>query len=89
MDKYGDLILKRKDYIQTLRTDERVVDFIDQQAITIGSGGKKKLTLDEVLVEVERDERMELFLINKGTGDQINHKEYITWSEFISYLEDY
>jgi hypothetical protein len=88
MDKYNDLILKRRDYIQQLRTDDRVVEFIDADAIQIPKQ-KKKLMLDEALVEVERDEKMELFLINKGGGDQINHKEFITWSEFLSYFEDF
>jgi hypothetical protein len=38
-----------------LRTDERVVEFIDVEAVSLPNS-KKKLTLDEVLVEIERDE---------------------------------
>ena len=33
LDKYQDKILRRGDYIMGLRTDERVVDFIDVEAI--------------------------------------------------------
>lgn len=35
MDKYKDKILRRSDYIMALRTDERVVEFIDVDAIKI------------------------------------------------------
>jgi hypothetical protein len=33
MDKYKDKILKRSEYIMALRTDERVVEFIDVDAV--------------------------------------------------------
>lgn len=59
MDKYRDKILRRADYIMSLRTDERVVEFIDVDAVQIPYS-KKLLTLDEVLVEIEKDELYEL-----------------------------
>ena len=33
MDKYDDTILKRSQYLMKLRTEERVVDFIDCDAV--------------------------------------------------------
>lgn len=35
MDKYNDKILRRSDYIMALRTDERVVEFIDVDAVRV------------------------------------------------------
>ena len=70
-----------------LRTDERVVDFIDVDAVKLPYS-KKTLTLDEILTEVEKDELFELTQLGKNT-DQINHKEFITWKEFMSYFNDY
>lgn len=45
LDKYDDKILKRSEYLMRLRTDEKVVDFIDVDAVQI-SHSKKTLTLD-------------------------------------------
>lgn len=58
-DKYDDKILRRGEYIMRLRTDERVVDFIDQDAVLVPYT-KRKMTLDEVLVEIEKDEMFEM-----------------------------
>lgn len=71
-----------------LRTDERVVDFIDANAVKVASAKAKTLTLDQILVEVERDETFEM--MNSGKNEEaINHKEFITWREFLTYFEDY
>jgi hypothetical protein len=59
LDKYNDQILKRSEFLMALRTDERVVDFIDANAVKVASAKAKVLTLDQVLVEVERDETFE------------------------------
>ena len=59
LDKYNDKILRRGDYIMQLRTDERVVEFIDVDAVKLPYS-KRVLTLDEVLVEIEKDEMYEL-----------------------------
>ena len=42
-----------------LRTDERIVDFIDVDAVKLPYSNKR-LTLDEVLTEIEKDELYEL-----------------------------
>jgi hypothetical protein len=55
LDKYNDSILRRAEYIMALRTDERIVEFIDIDAVKIPNS-TRILTLDEILVEVERDE---------------------------------
>lgn len=50
LDKYDDKILKRSDYLMRLRTDEKVVDFIDVDAVQTTfiekNGTRKVLTLD-------------------------------------------
>ena len=88
LDKYNDQILKRSDLLMGLRTDERVVDFIDVDAIQLANHKAKMLTLDQVLTEVEKDERYVLQQMSK-TEDAINHKEFITWREFLTYFDDY
>jgi hypothetical protein len=45
LDKYNDGILKRSDYVRALRTDERVVSFIDSDAVKIPHL-RKKLNID-------------------------------------------
>lgn len=91
LDKYKDKILKRSDFLMALRTDERVVDFIDVDAVKVASAKAKVLTLDQVLVEVERDESYEQSQMagRERAEAAINHKEFITWREFLTYLEDY
>ena len=71
-----------------LRTDEKIVDFIDVDAVQIPGNQKKILTLDQILVEIERDETIEMALLS-NKDDAINHKEFITWREYLSYFEDY
>ena len=71
-----------------LRTDQRVVEFIDLDAVKVASSKQKVLTLDQVLVEIERDEMYEMMHMPKS-ADSINHKEFITWREFLSYFDDY
>jgi len=39
-----------------LRTDERVVDFIDTDAVKLANERSKILTLDQILIEIELDE---------------------------------
>lgn len=45
MDKYKDKILRRSEFIMALRTDERVVEFIDVDAVKVPYS-TKILTLD-------------------------------------------
>jgi hypothetical protein len=70
-----------------LRTDERIVEFIDADAVKVPYTNRV-LTLDEILVEIEKDEMYEMVQMGKNS-DQINHKEFITWREFINYFNDY
>ena len=46
------------------------------------------MTLDQILTEIERDETYEQMQMAK-TENAINHKEFITWREFLNYFEDY
>lgn len=42
-----------------LRTDDRIVDFIDMDAVKVAAR-PKVLTFDQVLVEIEKDEMYEM-----------------------------
>ena len=88
MDKYQDGILKRAEFIKHLRMDMKVVDFIDADAVKVASSKGNVMTLDQIFYEIERDETYEMMQMSKKE-DAINHKEFITWSEFLSYFEDY
>ena len=71
-----------------LRTDPLVVEFIDSDAVQVVSQKNRVLTLDQVLIEIEKDEFYDLQNQPKHE-DTINHKEFLTWKEFLSYFEDY
>ena len=86
MDRHGDEILKRTDFVMHLRTDPRVVEFVDADAVKVGKG--RVLTFDNVLGEVEKDEMYENMHRSKNEAS-INHKEFLTWNEFVTYFEDY
>lgn len=43
-----------------LRTDDRIVDFIDMDAVKVAAVRPKVLTFDQVLVEIEKDEMYEM-----------------------------
>ncbi len=55
LDKYKEGILRRSEYVMGLRTDEKVIDFIDCEAVKIPYS-VFTLTLDSVLLEIEKDE---------------------------------
>lgn len=67
MDKYKDKILRRADYLMALRTDERIVEFIDVDAVKL-AGSNKVMTLDDILAEVEKDEVFELSQLSKNSA---------------------
>ena len=50
-----------------MRTDERVVGFIDVDAVKLAYSSKT-LTLDEVFSEIEKDEMFELAQIGKNAN---------------------
>jgi hypothetical protein len=64
LDKYNEGLLKRSDLIRALRTDMRVVDFIDCEAVQ-KAYTNTIMTLDQVFFEIEKDERYEA---NNKTG---------------------
>ena len=88
LDKYNDGILKRQQFLMALRIDELVVDFIDADAVKVACTKPKILTMDQVMCEIEKDEFYEQHADTKN-DDGINHKEFITYSEFVSYFTDY
>ena len=88
LDRHRDGILKRGEYVQHLRRDEKIVDFIDADAVRVAGQKNKKLSLHDVFYEIERDETYEMMQLSKQE-DAINHKEFITWREFLTYFEDY
>ena len=59
MDKYNEGILRRTDFVMALRTDAEVIDFIDCEAVK-KAYSTYTLTLDTVLLEIEKDETYEL-----------------------------
>lgn len=87
LDKYNDNFIRRRDFIRALRTDMRVIDFIDTEAVK-KANSNSVLTLDQVFFEVENDEKYQQKLLGKD-DDKVNSKEYITWDEFLQYFNDY
>lgn len=87
LDKHNEGILRRSEFVMALRTDGHVIDFIDCEAVK-KAYSTTTLTLDAVLLEIEKDERYDEAHASKGS-QQINHKEFITWREFLSYFNDY
>lgn len=87
LDKYEEHILRRSEFIMALRTDTVVIDFIDCEAVQ-KAYSTKTLTLDNVFMEIERDEKYDQLPQSKK-NDDINHKEFITWREFMNYFNDY
>ena len=59
LDKYNEGILRRSDFVMSLRTDYEVIDFIDCEALK-KAHSNSTLTLDAVLLEIEKDEQYEL-----------------------------
>jgi len=87
LDRFQDGILRRSQFIMALRCDERIVEFIDVDAVKVAYS-KRVLSLEEVFTEVEKDETYETAGLGKS-ANQINHKEFLTWREFMTYLTDY
>jgi hypothetical protein len=56
LDKYEEGILRRSEFVMALRTDVKVIDFIDCDAVK-KAYTKTLLTLDALLLEIEKDER--------------------------------
>lgn len=58
LDKYEEHILRRSEFVMAMRTDTVVIDFIDCEAVQ-KAYSTKTLTLDNVFMEIERDEKFE------------------------------
>lgn len=56
LDKYNEGILRRSDFVMALRMDVRVIDFIDCDSVK-KAYSNSVMTLDAVLLEIEKDER--------------------------------
>lgn len=87
VDKYQEKILRREDFVMSLRTDERVIGFIGDDVVRERISGKI-LTMDDVLTEVEKDEFSPQDS-SSGAPSTSNPKEYITLDEFLSYFENF
>lgn len=87
LDKYDEGILRRSEFVMALRTDAEVIDFIDCEAVK-KAYSTSTMTLDQVLLEIEKDERYDQAKSRQGKND-INHKEFVTWREFLNYFNDY
>jgi len=87
LDKHNEGILRRSEFVMALRTEALVIDFIDCEAVK-KAYSTTTLTLDAVLLEIEKDERYDEAQASKHS-QAINHKEFITWREFLSYFNDY
>lgn len=80
--------MKRSELMTHMRTTPCIVNFIGDNAVQVAGARKKTLTVDQVFHEIELDENYELGLMPKGEA-AINHKEFISWHDFLSYFEDY
>ena len=56
LDKYDEGIWRRSAFVMALRTDAEVIDFIDCAAVK-KAYSTSTMTLDQVLLEIEKDER--------------------------------
>jgi len=56
--------------------------------VKVAPPSTKVLTLEQVLAEIERDEAYERSKLNRNEND-ICHKEFVTWREFMTYFDDY
>ena len=88
LDKYNEGILRRTDFVMALRTDAEVIDFIDCEAVK-KAYSQSTMTLDMILLEIEKDQNYDQKQAGKTAANEINHKEFLTWREFLNYFNDY
>jgi len=84
-DLYNDQIVRRSDLIKALRENKSIQKFLDQDAIKIDR--KVKLSVEDVLKELHKDQ----FLGNDDSehDNNFDHKEFITWEEFVDFFENF
>ena len=87
-DRHKEQIVRRADLIMHMRTTPCIVNFIGDNAVQVAGARKKTLTVDQIFHEIELDENYELGQLARGES-AINHKEFISWHDFLSYFEDY
>jgi len=87
LDKDDFQIIRRSEFIIALRTDERVMDFLDREAVKVPYS-KRTLTLDDLLTEVERDETYEQLQTGKHQP-MTNNREFFSQKEFLGYFYDF
>jgi hypothetical protein len=83
-DKYNDQIVNRSSLIDNIRNNKTVQKFLDQKAIKIDR--KHKLSFEEVLKEIYKDHLLHNDSDEEG---EFNHREFITWEEFVDFFENY
>ena len=88
MDKYQDFILIRSDFIYGLRNDEQVKMFIHNPAVQLPKT-RKTLTFDEVLCEIEHEQRLTEADKIATFESHLYDKKYITFREFINYFKEF
>lgn len=84
VDKYNDLIIRRKDFTNAVRSNRVVQKFIDDEAVRIDK--KTKLSLENILQDFEQEQ---FYKGEDDPEDDVNHKEFFSFNEFVEFIEDY
>lgn len=84
-DRFSDQIVRRSDFITNLKENRTVQKFLDQDAVKVDR--KTKLSVDEILKEIQRDQY--ITGDDSDPDDKFDHKEFITWDEFVDFFENY
>ena len=88
IDQDNEQMVDRASLLMHLRTTPSIVNFIGDDAVQVAGSRKKIMTVDQVLHQIELDENYEMTQAQK-TDMRTNLKQFITWSDFLSYFEDY
>ena len=83
-DRFNDQIVKRSDFIDNLKENKAVQSFLEKDAIKIDR--KHKLSVDEILKEIHRDQYVG---VDSDAEGEFSHKEFISWDEFVDFFENY
>ncbi|EAR83067.2 EF hand protein (macronuclear) [Tetrahymena thermophila SB210] len=80
LDKHNDMIVSRKQYVEKLRSDVRIVKILHLPALYMPSIDKT-MNVDRVLYRIEQEQFI-------GDPDIKSTKEYLTWQQFLEYFND-
>lgn len=72
LDKHNDMIVSRRQLVEKLRSDVRIVKILHLPAVFMPSI-EKTMNVDKVLYRIEQEEFM-------GDAEAKSTKEYITWA---------